>query len=31
LDKAPPGQLTSIEQCVGIDSEARHRVQELIA
>jgi 1-deoxy-D-xylulose-5-phosphate reductoisomerase len=31
LDKAPAGQLTSIEQCVGIDSEARHRVQELIA
>jgi 1-deoxy-D-xylulose-5-phosphate reductoisomerase len=31
LDKAPPGELTSIAHCVAIDSEARHRVQELIA
>jgi 1-deoxy-D-xylulose-5-phosphate reductoisomerase len=31
LDKAPPGELTSIEQCVSIDGEARRRVQELIA
>jgi 1-deoxy-D-xylulose-5-phosphate reductoisomerase len=31
LDKAPPGELTSIEQCVAIDRETRRRVQELIA